>query len=168
MKDKFFLHVSNLYHRTLCQLLQNSNELQIIKNYQKNIENIVQSGNEYISLSFIKKYYDSIATENNFITQNDSFWDYIFDIFEANNSYVLTNKNELIQELILESITDSEVRYQINLNSPEESFLLLNFYKINLIESKADCSKISLIDNLINIFSQFCDMKFLKLLNHSK
>lgn len=164
MKDKFFLHVSNLYHRTLCQLLQNSNELQIIKNYQKNIENIVQSGNEYISLSFIKKYYDSIATENNFITQNDSFWDYIFDIFEANTSDVLTNKNELIQELILESITDSEIRYQININSPEESFLLLNFYKINLIESKADSSKISLIDNLINIFSQFCDMKFLKLM----
>lgn len=164
MKDKFFLHVSNLYHKTLLLLLENSNEFQIIKNYQKNIENIVQSGNEYISLSFIKNYYDSIAKENNFITQNDSFWEYIFDIFEENTSDVLTNKNELIQELILESITDSEIRYQINLNSPEESFLLLNFYKINLIESKADSSKISLIDNLINIFSQFCDMKFLKLM----
>lgn len=126
-------------------------ESQIIKNYQKNIEYIVQSGNEYISLSFIKNYYDSIAKEYNFIAQNNSFWEYIFDIFEANISDVLTNKNELIQELILESITDSEIRYQININSPEESFLLLNFYKINLIESKAEASKISLSEYFFTI-----------------
>lgn len=172
MKDKFFPQISSLFHKNLIQLLNEkesqSNESQIIKNYQKNLENIVQTGNEYIKMTTIKNYYDNISEKINFEIQNLVFWEYINIIFVKTNNNNTNNNQEnilIINELIIESIIDSEIRYQINLNSPEESFLLLQFYKLQLIEKKSDSSKISLVDNLIQIFSEFCNKKFLALMN---